>query len=1741
MIRLRKRKVFLLQIILFSFCLLVASGYCQAADWYVDNSVASSGNGTSWATAFKTITEAISAAVAGDTVNVAAGTYQERLVIDKQLTFIGAGWDSTVVQPLDTPAAGVYDVEIGASGTIIEDMQFDFNGPNDTRSGNGIVVSDLNQPPVTDVQILNNKIYTGDANTGIQTGKYSDVSGLIVSGNIFYGDSDGMGEGIYINPYSGAGKVTIQDNEIYGYLYSGISIEASNVDVLDNTVDSDVAKGIYGIRFIELTGGATFGNVFILYNNIQNVQYGISVGTSTDVGSILTATIQSNTLSANDVGLRVRYGADLTVTNNNISGNTQYGVSNETTTLIVAENNWWGDVSGPYHPVTNPAGTGDVVSDNVDYDPWITSVQANFTANPTSGVEPLTVSFFDTSAGPVDSWAWDFDNDAIVDSTEQNPTHTYTAAGTYTVSLTVYGALGSDIETKINYITVDTDQPVFHSFSPLDGSTGVSLAPTLTWTASDPNPDHTLSYDVYFGTVNPPPLVTSDQTANSYQPGQLSHQTLYYWRVVARDNIGRETAGPVLSFTTVVNNPPQFVNFSPPDGTTGVALGPTLSWTATDPDPGDTITYDVYFGSSIPPALKTTNQTSSTYNPGALSPYSTYYWRIVARDNYGSETTGPLLSFTTLDNPPQFNYYIPADGATGVSLTPTLQWGVVDPDPGDTVRYDIYFGTSSSPPLVVTDQGAPSYIPGQLNHMTVYHWKVVARDNHGVQTESPILSFTTRSNPPKFIDYSPTDKSTGVSLTSTISWSAYDPDSDDTLVYDVYFGTTKTWDGERWNPPLVSSNQTASSYQPGMLSYSTRYYWRVVARDNHGAEASLPTTQEPFYFDTESIDTIVDRSPAIVSYPQVAADGNGHVYVVWQDTRNGSSDIYFNYSSDHGVTWQSSDIRIDKDTAGANDSTYPQIAADNNGHVYVIWEDDRNGTSDVFFNVSSDHGVTWLSSDRKLSTSPYAPPAQFPKIACDNSGHVYVAWNDNYFNTSADYGVHWLTQPIRISNSGGSGTRLVCDQNGHVYTAWKTSDVLFNFSSDFGITWQNTDRIVSGSGALPYALSLDSDENGHVYVTWHDGRNNPNSPDIYFNASSDFGNTWGVSDIKLNTGTPGSTYSIWPEVACDESGHVYVTWYDMRNGLGDIYINSSSDYGINWQTSDTRLDTDTPGTVDSGFPEIAIDSSGYIFVIWDDEQEGVGGSGIYMNYSMDYGTTWLSTNKKVGYSSGYNYRIRTDGSLSYIVRDYADILFSEVAIFTPMYPSPADKITQVSLVPPAFRWRGGNLYLDSTLTYDVYFGTSSPPPLVSSNQIGTSYIYLGVLNYTSTYYWKVVSRDGSGNETPGPIWSFTTVSAPPQFGTFSPPDDAINVAQINPTLSWTASDPDPGDTLTYDVYFGTTSNPPLKVSNQSTTSYQAGLLEHMTTYYWKIIARDNHGSETVGPVLSFTTLDNPPQINTYSPSNGAKNVSLQPTLGWIATDPDSGDTLKYDIYFGTSSPPALILANQTANSFKPVGLDFLTIYYWKIVARDDHGLQTETPVLSFTTVSTPPTFSGFLPADMTPNVGRKPTLSWSASDPDPDDVLTYDIYFGKSANPPRVLSDQSVTSYQPGPLDYSTHYYWKIVAHDKYGANTTGPVLSFITAVPPHITTVFPSNCQPNQTISIYGMHFGDRKGTSEIHLGKNRVIGKKRIESWSDAKIDFKVPAYNTWPSGKIKTLNLWVKVKGFNSNKVPLTITKP
>jgi PKD repeat protein len=104
---------------------------------------------------------------------------------------------------------------------------------------------------------------------------------------------------------------------------------------------------------------------------------------------------------------------------------------------------------------TNEYGSDEEI--RTDYITVYAPVTAQFSANVTGGIAPLTVQFTDLSTGGPTAWSWSFGDGNT--SAAQNPVHTYTTAGTHTVTLTASHPYDSDTETKTAYITIAVLQP----------------------------------------------------------------------------------------------------------------------------------------------------------------------------------------------------------------------------------------------------------------------------------------------------------------------------------------------------------------------------------------------------------------------------------------------------------------------------------------------------------------------------------------------------------------------------------------------------------------------------------------------------------------------------------------------------------------------------------------------------------------------------------------------------------------------------------------------------------------------------------------------------------------------------------------------------------------------------------------------------------------------------------------------------------------------------------------------------------------------------------------------------------------------------------------------------------------------------------------------------------------------------------------------------------------------------------
>ena len=288
--------------------------------------------------------------------------------------------------------------------------------------------------------------------------------------------------------------------------------------------------------------------------------------------------------------------------------------------------------------------------------------------------------------------------------------------------------------------------------------------------------------------------------------------------------------------------------------------------------------------------------------------------------------------------------------------------------------------------------------------------------------------------------------------------------------------------------------------------------------------------------------------------------------------------------------------------------------------------------------------------------------------------------------------------------------------------------------------------------------------------------------------------------------------------------------------------------------------------------------------------------------------------------------------------------------------------------------------------------------------------------------------------------------APPYTPSNPDPEDGETDVSIYTNLSWTGGDPE-GDNVTYDVYFGMFSPPQKVISNQSGTSYDPGNLEFNITYYWQIVAWDENGESAIGPEWNFVTRDNNPPNTPYSPHppNGLDDISITIVLSWSGGDPD-GDSVYYDIYFGDTSPPPKIISKQTGTSYYPGPLEFGIKYYWQIVAWDEFDYSAIGPEWNFTTRTNEPPYipSNPVPVNGAINVVVNADLEWDGGDPD-NDPVTYDIYFGTTNPPPLVEENHTDTIYDPEPMNYSTKYFWKIIAFDEFNTMSEGEIWTFTT------------------------------------------------------------------------------------------------
>lgn len=370
--------------------------------------------------AFDNIQAGVSAVAAGGTVNVAAGTYTEvgQIVIDKNLTIVGAGTSSTIVmknEDTGDPSSG------NDRGWLLVNSGYSLSFSGVTLDGDTrqicIAVLSFGDVTIEDCEIKNIAwtpesyygrgacLYSGTANSVNQT----TFTNIYRIGVFTFGS--GVSSVITGCNYTGKGQGDWLD---YAFEVGG----GATATISNNTITNCSAdeSGWVSAGILATTYYGTGTSVIITGNDISTSNSGIAIGygaTDVTVASIT----DDNLIHNNDVGIGTSTSPDisLTVNGNAIYDNTDFGIEAANGPLVDAESNWWGDASGPAlgtlvtgqkganfiqpsdmfeddsqhiaQPVTKPIpfentkdgktdpglttyGSGDAVTSNVDYSPW---------------------------------------------------------------------------------------------------------------------------------------------------------------------------------------------------------------------------------------------------------------------------------------------------------------------------------------------------------------------------------------------------------------------------------------------------------------------------------------------------------------------------------------------------------------------------------------------------------------------------------------------------------------------------------------------------------------------------------------------------------------------------------------------------------------------------------------------------------------------------------------------------------------------------------------------------------------------------------------------------------------------------------------------------------------------------------------------------------------------------------------------------------------------------------------------------------------------------------------------------------------------------------------------------------------------------------------------------------------------------------------------------------------------------
>lgn len=580
--------------------------------------------------------------------------------------------------------------------------------------------------------------------------------------------------------------------------------------------------------------------------------------------------------------------------------------------------------------------------------------------------------------------------------------------------------LAALVLTTIAPAAAELASPVLRA--PGNGATGVTRPVLLYWSVVD----GALNYHVQVATDEAFTNVVWHQlcehpTHQALATG-LASGTKYYWRVVASD--GTDTAhSEVWTFTTAEETITLAapVLRTPENGATGVITNPRLTWNAVDNATGYWV--QVATTDGFQTLVWNRAHTETVAAVSGLHANTQYWWRVRALREGTHGPWSSVWSFTTGERtglPAAPVLLSPSNGATGVSVSPHLQWQGVD----GAKYYCLQVSTTDGFSTTVWSRAylAPQTI-AELNGLqpnTRYFWRVLARNEIGSSPWSTVWSFTTAGiGPPSTAPHllAPANRATGVSVTPRLSWTSVER----ATAYKLQVSTNESFTSLVWN-----RSTTATYAEISGLHANTRYWWRVAAGNNSG----LGPWSTVWCFNTISV-VAPSVAPTLLS-PTNRATGLGISPRLYWTAVERATMYKLLVATDEGFNT----IVISKYVPGTSETVSLQpntrywwkveaLNEGGRGPWSVIWSFTTGGglppAAPVL--ISPEDGATGVSTAPRLSWSPVDGAGGYWLQVSRNDSFTGLVWSKSYHDTVAEItglnpGVHYYWRVIAANENG---------------------------------------------------------------------------------------------------------------------------------------------------------------------------------------------------------------------------------------------------------------------------------------------------------------------------------------------------------------------------------------------------------------------------------------------------------------------------------------------------------------------------------------------------------------------------------------------------------------------------------------------------------------------------------------------------------------------------------------------------